>query len=52
MSHNTQGPENSLPRLTCSPKTDSPSFSVQHEQTAASLVSYNAWYILIEEAPD
>src|SRR5215207_8594087 len=35
---------------TCSPKTGSPSFSVQHGWTAASLVSYNAGHVLIEEA--
>ena len=30
-------------------KTGSPSFSVQHKWAAASLVSYNAGYVLIEE---
>ena len=37
--------------LTCSPKPGSPSFSVQQKRTAASLVSYNAGDVLIEEAP-
>src|SRR5215217_2778924 len=36
--------------MTCSPKTGSPSFSVQYGWIAASLVRYNAGHVLIEVA--